>query len=127
MIYCFVLCRTRLTTKFVTTLMSPVTFFITICTIICFHGNLSPTIIYALPHNIARFCFTNKLIPHCGVGDRSRTCIIRICNPRPNHSATHLHKTGIPPGIRTPSCGFGDRNAAVNTREIFNLLLFLIV
>ena len=27
-----------------------------------------------------------------GVGDRDRTCMIRICNPLPNLSATHLHK-----------------------------------
>ena len=27
-------------------------------------------------------------------------------------------KCGIPPGIRTPSNGFGDRHAAVNTSEI---------
>ena len=26
---------------------------------------------------------------------------------------------GIPPGIRTPSHGFGDRHAAVNTSEIY--------
>ena len=26
-----------------------------------------------------------------GVGDRIRTCMIRICSPLPNHSATHLH------------------------------------
>ena len=30
---------------------------------------------------------------YSGVGDKDRTCIKRICNPRPNHSATHLRKS----------------------------------
>ena len=36
-----------------------------------------------------------------GVHDRTRTCMIRICNPGPNHSATHAHKTGWGGRIRT--------------------------
>jgi len=32
----------------------------------------------------------------CGVRDRTRTCIIRICNPLPSHSAhTHINHIGI--------------------------------
>ena len=34
-----------------------------------------------------------------GVGDRDRTCIKRICNPRPDHSATHLHIALHPPAV----------------------------
>ena len=33
-------------------------------------------------------CFKTTIF---GVRDRDRTCIIWICNPRPNHSATHAH------------------------------------
>ena len=31
------------------------------------------------------------IIVNIGVRDRNRTCIIRICNPLPNRSATHAH------------------------------------
>lgn len=30
-----------------------------------------------------------------------------------------LNKFGTPRGIRTPTSGFGDRHAAVNTRDVY--------
>ena len=36
---------------------------------------------------------------YSGVGDKDRTCIKRICNPRPDHSATHLHIALHPPAV----------------------------
>ena len=44
---------------------------------------------------------TTLLLFSIGVGDRNRTCIVRICNPSPNHSAAHPHNSGTPTRIRT--------------------------
>jgi hypothetical protein len=36
-----------------------------------------------------------------------------------SNQLSYMSIVGIPPGIRTPSAGFGDRYAAVNTSEIY--------
>lgn len=52
-----------------------------------------------------------------GVSSEDRTHACRNHNPRPYHLAIDTIisqiRFGIPPGIRTPSNGFGDRYAAV--------------
>ena len=61
--------------------------------------------------SVPRSCILNPLTVYChrisivnqtprsrwgaetGVGDRTRTCMVRICNPLPHRSATHPHIT----------------------------------
>ena len=42
-------------------------------------------------HVVLLFLIRYSRMANIGVGDRTRTCIIRICNPLPNHSVTHPH------------------------------------
>ena len=44
---------------------------------------------------------TTVLLFAIGVRDRNRTCIKRICNPSPNRSVAHAHKSGTLAQIRT--------------------------
>ena len=48
---------------------------------------------------------------------RFELTVLRICNPLHWASLPPVHIFGVPRGIRTPTSGFGDRHAAVDTRD----------
>ena len=58
---------------------------------------------------------TTTFVSNNGVRDRNRTCIKWICNPRPNRSATHAHKSGTLAQIRT------ERTAPFERADFTNL------